>query len=92
MLAPNFEPCEGFDYGNKPIDLPFKTRNVIEFHLPFLLVSFCSKKYISLFNYICNLLVNSVLVKIVFFSQKRFISFGYFDQNMDRFISVVQCG
>ena len=45
MLVPYFKSQEGFDDGNKSIDLPFQSRKVIEcFHLPLLIVFFCSKK------------------------------------------------
>ena len=44
MLVPYFKPREGCDYDNKPIDVPFQSRNVIQFHLPLLLGLFALKK------------------------------------------------
>ena len=35
-LVPFFKSCEKCDYGNKPKDLPFRSRKVTEFHLPLL--------------------------------------------------------
>ena len=40
MLRPYFKSCEGYDFGNKPIELPFRSRNVIEFSSPFAARSF----------------------------------------------------
>ena len=62
ILAPCLKSCEGCDYGNKPIDLPFQSRNVVEFHLPLLLVPFALRNLVTFYSYICTMLVNSVLV------------------------------
>ena len=35
MLDSYFKFCEGCDYGNKPIDMPFQSQNVIGFSSPF---------------------------------------------------------
>ena len=31
MLGPYFKSCKGFDFGIKPLDLPFESRNATEF-------------------------------------------------------------
>ena len=52
MFAPYFVTCEGCDYDNKPIDFPFQSRNVVEFHFPLLLVPFALRNLFTSYIYI----------------------------------------
>ena len=63
MLGPSFKSFDGCDFDNKPIDLPFQSRKVIEFSFPF------PALVLLLHSCICILLVSryiwiSVLVMI----------------------------
>ena len=42
MMGPYFKSCEGCDYGNKPTDLSFQSRNVVEFSSPCAARSVCT--------------------------------------------------
>ena len=44
MLGLYFKSCEDSDYGNKPIDLPFQSRNINEFSSSFAARSVCSSE------------------------------------------------
>ena len=44
MLGSYFVSCEGYDYGNKPIDLAFQNRIVIKFSSLFAACFFCYTK------------------------------------------------
>ena len=64
MLVPSKKSCEGCDYGNKPINLLFQSRKVIEIHLALLVVLFALKKsfYIKyLYLHLVTVLVASVI-------------------------------
>ena len=81
MLVPYFRSCEGCEYGNIPIDLPFQSRNNNGFHLLLLPLPFALGNRFTLYVYICTLIVKLVLVVIVnnCFRKKVFlISFGFF--------------
>ena len=62
MLGPYFKSCEGCDYDNKPIDLPFQNWKLVEFSSLFAGRSFCCNKSIYLVCYIYILLVRLFLV------------------------------
>ena len=42
ILCPYFKSCGGFEYGNRPIEMPFQTRNITEFTS-----SFDARSYIA---------------------------------------------
>ena len=62
-LGPHFNLCEGCDFDNKPMDLPFQSQNVIKFvislRFPF---RFALRNVFILPFYICILLLISFLV------------------------------
>ena len=64
ILVPYFKPCEGCDYGNKTLHLPFQSRNVVKFSSPFAVRFFCFKKSFYIVNLYLHLIsvVRSVLV------------------------------
>ena len=45
ILCPYFKSCGGFEYGNRPIEMPFQTRNITEFTS-----SFDARSYIAFLN------------------------------------------
>ena len=61
-LVANFKSCEGCDYVNKPKDLPFQSRTVIEFSSSFAARFFALRNLFTLYIYICILLVRPVLI------------------------------
>ena len=63
-LGLNFKSCETSDYGNKPIDLPFQSRNVTEFSSLFAACFFLQRNFFTSHVYIYVLLVMSVLLMI----------------------------
>ena len=48
MLGLHFKSCKSCNYDNKGMDLPFQSRNVLEFSSPFAARSVCSKKFFIL--------------------------------------------
>ena len=46
-LDQTFKLCEGCDYGNKPIDMPFQSRNVVEFSSSYVARSVSSKTFLQ---------------------------------------------
>ena len=70
MLCPYFKSSKGCDYGNKPIDLSFQSRNVVEFLSPFSARSVCSKKFFL------HCILNLYLVSEISFSNDVFYLFS----------------
>ena len=64
-----YQSCEGSDYGNKPIYLPFQSWNVIEFLSPLLLVPLARRNllhciYIS--TLVCEIIFSYDVLLVVF--------------------------